>query len=188
MLDLPPKTDNEKPKVENHNYIEIPKPSCASLNISIEDVRTIFGSLINIVAEKNYTYEEIPCTKEEEDKIYEIIHTMGTHGKLSLLMNYQSRLYQLGDEIEHIYPLKFLGIILSNPTLRKDMQVVMNDYFKRKKFIDQLGAKFDKEMIKGKFQKYLPAFANHVDVPLDYLKPFVAKKDWFGFVKFIANY
>src|SRR5690349_19595841 len=58
----------------------------------------------------NTSYKDLVCTPQHQACIYEIITMMADHSKFSLLVN-QPHLKQLGIQVQHVHPLKFLSTI-----------------------------------------------------------------------------
>ena len=132
------------------------------------------------------TYAELPGSSyEDQKKIIELISTMGSHNKVILLLKHKSRLEQLGKEIEHVHPLKLLGVIFSTPNMKQYMDDVYNDYFKWKNFIEGLEPNLDRELRKHNLLAYIEDFASNVNVPSENIKPFFENRDWRGLVKYL---
>lgn len=145
------------------------------------------ASIIKIIPIKEHkTYAELPGnTKEEREKIEKLITLIGSHGKISLLMHHQKEARKLGKELEHVHPLKFLGCIFSNKNLKPYMEDINKDFFKWSNFIKGLSNNLDYELIKNNLIKYLDDFAKEIDIPIEYISPYVENKDWKGLVKFL---
>ena len=62
-------------------------------------------------------YKDLVCTEQDKAIVYEIISTMADNGKLSLLFK-QAHLKEIGAQINHLHPLKFLSAIFSEPHLK----------------------------------------------------------------------
>lgn len=135
---------------------------------------------------ENLTYEQLRCTERDRALIYEIITTMADNGKLSLLLK-QSHLKQLGAEINHVHPLKFLSTILGNPRLKESLHEIFSDYFKRVGFLDGLGPSLTKEAERGRLNQYAEAFATELNVPLDGVMHYFHCRDWENFVRYLMK-
>ncbi|HSX26946.1 MAG TPA: hypothetical protein VLE89_08085 [Chlamydiales bacterium] len=127
-------------------------------------------------------YKDLICTEQDKANIYEIITTLSENGKLSLLFK-QDHLKQLGTQINHVHPLKFLSTIFSNPRLRYCMYDIFDDYFKRNGFMDGLGPSLQKESEKGKLDPLLSDFAKEVNVAPELLRPHFQARDWENLVR-----
>lgn len=131
-------------------------------------------------------YKDLVCTDQDKSNIFEIITTMAEHGKLALLLK-QSYLKNLGAQINHVHPLKFLSTIFTNPCLKTRMEPIFDDYFKRNGFMDGLGPSLTREADKGKLDQYLNDFASEVKIPPDRLRKFFQNRDWESLVRYLMQ-
>jgi len=138
--------------------------------------------------ERTLSYTELPRTEEDEKKIIDLISTLGMHNKFILLLNHEKRLRKIGTEIRYLHPLKFLGFIFSNKTLKNHMAVIFDDYFKRTNFVKDFAQTMDIYDLKNKLTIYIEDFANEVNISADKIYPFINNKEWESLVKFLINY
>ncbi len=147
------------------------------------------------------SYSQLPGhSAKDRDNIIELFSTFGSQNKAVLLIQYYKKLDQLGDDIEHVHPLKLLGCIFSaaDPAQKAQMQKYMNniynDYFKWKNFYkgrpphSGFGLNMTHEMKKNNLIRHLPEFAKEINVPEEKLRPFFERQDWKGLVKFLITY
>ena len=132
------------------------------------------------------SYQELICTEQDRAHIYEIISTMAEKGKLGLLFQ-QNHLRELGAQINHVHPLKFLASIFKDPHLKSCMYYIWDDYFKRNGFLDGLGPSLTRETEKGKLDFYLKDFAVDIGVAPEILKIYVDIRDWENLVLFLIQ-
>jgi hypothetical protein len=148
------------------------------------------GGIIKLPGKEDYqVYAQLPCPEAERAKIVDLITTIGTKGKLDLLLNHKSRLEKMGNEIdEKVHPLKFLAVIFSNPQLKSYMANVRGDYFKWSNFLGGFSKKLNFEHKKGKIVKFFDDFALEVNVSSEDLRYYYEKKDWEGFLDYLINH
>jgi len=132
------------------------------------------------------TYNDFVCTEQDKSNVYEIISTMATTGKVSLLFN-QSHLKELGTKINHLHPLKFLAAIFTNPELKAHMADVWNDSFKKNGFLNGLAPSLTREAEKGKLQSHIADFANEVGVSEEDLQDYFEERDWKNLVYYLIQ-
>lgn len=131
-------------------------------------------------------YKDLVCTDQDKANIYEIITAMAENGKLSLLLK-QSYLKNLGAQINHVHPMKFLSTIFTNPRLRACMDEIFDDYFKRNGFMDGLGPSLTREADKGKLDMLIGDFAAELKIPADGMKKYFQTRDWEGLVRHLMQ-
>jgi len=150
------------------------------------------ASIIKIPSktDKNLTFAELPRTLEDEQKIDDLISSMGIHGKLTLLLHHEKRLRKIGDELRYLHPFKFLGFIFSpkNSHLKQHMGEIFDDYFKRTNFVKDYSQTMDIYDLKNDLTVYLEDFSKEVDIPANEILPFIKDKNWEGLVRFLIKY
>lgn len=142
-----------------------------------------FASLIKIAdANPSQKYQDLACTEKDQSVIHEIITTMAENGKLYLLMK-KSYMHGLGEQINHVHPLKFLSTILTHPHLKECLYGIFDDYFKRNGFMDGIGGSLTREAEKNKLTQYIDGFAKEVGTTKDQIQSFFDQKDWEALVR-----
>ena len=145
-------------------------------------------------------YAQLPGhSPVDRAKIIELFSTFGSHNLAILLLQYYSKLDKLGDEIEHVHPLKLIGCIFSakdpyqKAQMQKYMDNIYNDRLKWKNFYEGrpphsgFGPNMTHEMKKNNLLRHLKDFAQEVNVSEENLRPYFEKQDWKGLVKFLIN-
>lgn len=183
-FDQPIKENSINPS--NKSAFEYFVKSEARCGFSIFKTKNYLG-VIKIPPKQNkLTYAELPGSSiEDQRKIIELFSTMGSHGKIDLLLHYKGHLEQLGKEIEHVHPLKLLGVIFSTPNMKGYMDNVYNDYFKWKNFIEGLEPNMNRELMKNNLLQHIDDFAKDVNVSAESIRPFFNNKDWTGLIKYL---
>jgi hypothetical protein len=146
------------------------------------------GSIIKKPPEKpkDTPYKDLVCTEQDKAYIYEIISTMSENGKLSLLFK-QSYLKEIGAQINHLHPLKFLSAIFTEPHLKSCMYYIWDDRFKKNGFLDGLGPSLSREAEKGKLEQYLKDFSIEVGVTVENIRPYFDVHDWENLVLYLIH-
>jgi len=133
-------------------------------------------------------YKDLNRTEDDERKITDIVTTIGTLGKINLLLYHEKRLRKLGEELRYsVHPFKFIGFIFSNPTLKGYMKEVFNDYFKRVNFVKDFAKTMNHFYSKNLIKIYIDDFSNEVNVPIHKINPYIDKKDWEGLLKMLIR-
>jgi hypothetical protein len=148
------------------------------------------AGIITLPAKEDYqVYAQLPCADAERAKIIDLITTIGTKGKIDILLNHKGRLEKLGSEInEKVHPLKFLAVIFSNPQLKNYMGSIRHDYFKWSNFIHGLAKRINLEAKKGKVLKFVDDFSLEIHGSSDDIRCLCEKKDWEGLVEYLINH
>jgi hypothetical protein len=118
----------------------------------------------------------------EKYAISEIISSMGEKNVAKLLLD-GFRLRRLGDSIEHVPPLQFLGFVLTNPNLKENLKKISKNTFKWSSFIDAFGGNMEKELYQGKLIFQLEGFSKLVGGSLNQMEGYVYREEWESFVK-----
>lgn len=175
---------NEKPSSSICYFVEKQKSSSFSL---IKTNSVLAGIKLPPKQEKK-TYSELPGSSiVDQNKIIELFSTLGSHGKIDLLLHYKKHLEQIGKEIAHVHPLKLIGIIFSTPNMKENMDNVYNDYFKWGEFYKGFEPNMNHELMKGNLLQHINDFAQHVGVDPASITPYFNKKDWKGLIKYLIN-
>jgi hypothetical protein len=135
---------------------------------------------------EDLAYNDLVCTEQDKANIYEIIVTMAEKPKLKLLF-IQDHLKQIGAQINHVHPLRFLGTIFSNSRLKESMFTIFDDYFKRNGFMDGLGPSLTNEAEKGKLDQYLNDFSMEVNASPNEIHPHFKSRDWESLVRYLMQ-
>jgi hypothetical protein len=133
------------------------------------------------------TFDNLACTLEDVQNISRLISVMGENGKVVLLFKYQRELRQIGRKIEHVHPLKFISVVISDPHLRSCMKQIHSDYFKWSNLMDGLGNGLSSQNMQGKVSIFLNDFAKAVNVAPESLQKFVDREDWENMLIFLIN-
>lgn len=135
---------------------------------------------------KDLSYAELVCSDVDARCICEIITCVAKNGKVTLLFK-QNHLRQLGAQIKHVHPLKFLATIFKDPKLRICMREISDDYFKWSEFMEGLAPNLTREADKGKLEQHLTAFASDVGVSPDHIRKYFQNRDWESLVRQLMN-
>ena len=131
-------------------------------------------------------YKDLVCTEQDKAHIYEILTSVADNSKFSLLLK-QNHLKNLGAQINHVHPLKFLATSIGTPQMKSCLMYVFDDYFKRNGYMDGLGPSLTREAEKGKLEMYLAPFAEEVGVKVEDIQPYFNAHDWEGLVRFLIH-
>ena len=131
-------------------------------------------------------YKDFVCTEQDKANIHELIISLAENSKFSLLMK-QNQMKNLGAQINHVHPLKFLAVAMSTMELKSCFMIIFDDYFKKSGFMDGLGPALTREAEKGNLEKHLSSFAAEIGVKPEDIHPYLVARDWDGLVHFLMH-
>jgi hypothetical protein len=169
--------ENPAPATQQEESIAVPDESSAIIKIPTTSVPS----------NENVPYSQLSCSDIDRQKITHLVTTIAENGKLVLLFKYQRELRQIGREIEHVHPLRFLGTILSDPTLKSSLKEISRDYFKWSNFIDGLANGLTLQAKQNRVNIYLNDFAKEIGVKPEVLQGFVNSQEWEKMALFLIN-
>ena len=132
-------------------------------------------------------FHQLPITQKERDKIFKLIDSMGTDSWGSLLLK-KRKLEKIGEEIDHIHPIRFLATVFVNPHLRYCMQEISHSPLKWGRFIKGLSKKLEINADKNNLYKYISGFATEVGVDPDRCYRYLHKREWEPFVHYLIQH
>lgn len=118
----------------------------------------------------------------EKEAITEIFSTMAEKSVPALIFD-TFRLTRLGESINHIPPLQFVGFLMCDPYLKDCIRSISTSYFKWPPFMDGVSTNMEKELAEGRLFSDLPYFAKLVGGDLETLKKHCERHRWEEFVK-----
>jgi len=156
-------------------------------NYELSPIASFVATMIKFPEDnKSLAYKDLVCTEKDQAKIYEIITLMAEHGKIGLLFK-KNYIENLGAQIQHVHPLKFLSTIVTHYYLRSCLDDIFDDYFKRGGFMDGIGPSLSREAEKGTLDQYIGDFAQEVHISQDRLTKYFRNHDWEDLVRLFIN-
>lgn len=129
-------------------------------------------------------FYSLPITYEEERTIHRIITTMADKNIFLLALD-RKKLERKGKEIEHVHPMRFLGVIFASSHLRHSMNNIKKSGFKWDGFMGGLARRMKEESSKHNLTPYIPGFCQHVHANPDKVSSFIHRRDWEGLVRYL---
>jgi hypothetical protein len=149
---------------------------------------TLIGGMIQfpIKNQRGVAYIALACTEEDRLCIYEIISTLAKTNAALLLFK-EERLNEVGEQIRHLHPLKFLSSVLTHPYLKGCLREIFDDFFKRRGFLSGFTPNLLREVEKGTMDCYQVEFAQEVQIPLESFASFLQSRDWEGMIQALLS-
>jgi hypothetical protein len=134
-------------------------------------------------------FAALPLTDAEKQKIYKIVHTLGTSQGMTgwmYLLREKDVLEKLGQEIQHVHPLKFAEYPLKHPTLIKDVDSLSKGPFTKGPFFAGFSEKMNRLGLPS-LTECESGFARSLNVKLGDIDPFFRRSDWEGLFQFLID-
>jgi hypothetical protein len=128
-------------------------------------------------------FSQLQITDTDRQKIFAIVHPM-SGGWLTLLRQ-KSNMERLGNEIQHVHPLKFLEYTFKHPQLIQDLNSANRSPLIWNPFVQGVSEKLRREA------STLPAckqgFAQSLNLNLNDLDPLFASQNWASLIQFLLD-
>lgn len=128
------------------------------------------------------SFYKLPLNAREQEMITSIITTIAENNIFQLAMH-KTTLEKKGKKIDHVHPLRFMGHILSNPTLKNHIKTIRKSSFKWDALISGFSKKMREQMGRNNVYPHLDGFAALVGTTKEQIVPYVQKADFEGLVK-----
>lgn len=137
-------------------------------------------------------FYNLPISEAQQNAISKLIKKMGDSGYWTLV-KIHTEMEALGNQVVPVHPLRFIGHIYGNPSLKKRMPKILNDIFKRRSFLNGYGKqegfaqRMTREANHKNLMQYLPGFAQSIGVRQSSIEPYFHKHDWEGLLVYLAK-
>lgn len=129
-------------------------------------------------------FHNLRLTPDDCHNIAKLIKNMADLSLWELLKKSKD-MKKLGRKIEPVHPLRFLGFIFSNPSLKKRMPKIQDSHFKWSKFMDGLGERLSKEARHHNLNQYIPGFCQVVGKSSHSIELYIQNHDWYGLLDYL---
>lgn len=137
-------------------------------------------------------YYQLPMSEDQQNATAKLIKKMADVGYWELL-RIRKEMDKIGDRVQPVHPLRFIGFIYGNPGLKKRMPKILDDILKRRGFLNGHGKKegFAQRMIKEdqnhNLMQYLPGFAHSLGIPQQSIESYFYRHDWEGLLRHLTK-
>jgi len=147
----------------------------------LENLKVSEVQVMNAAAPNIQNYYNLRLTHEDQKNIEKLIKKLADLNVFELLLK-KKEMEKLGDKIQPVHPLRFIGYIYSCPDLRKRLSKIKSNYFKWNNFIGGFGDRMSAEFSRNNLLSYLPGFSHFTGISLQTVESYIQRKDWDGFV------
>jgi hypothetical protein len=127
-------------------------------------------------------FEQLPLSETDKKIIRKIISNMGEKNVFQLLLD-KKDMEKMGKQIRNVHPLRFIGYILSESSLRRHLTTVSQSHFKWTGFMDGFKDRMKEEAKKGQLMPYLAGLCQLLNVAPSSVAGYIQRGDYEGFVK-----
>lgn len=144
------------------------------------------------LADKKDSYAQLLINEEERQKINRIIDTTANKNVFGLVSE-RKELLELGRQVQHVHPFKFLERVFTDPKLKKDMREIWtwildskkNGFMNGKDDVPGFGQKMTRENGRDNLRPYIVGFAKAVKADPDKIRGYVDRQQWEELVKYL---
>jgi hypothetical protein len=128
-------------------------------------------------------FESLPMTPSQAITIREIIETVANKSPLQLAW-IKSEMEKKGKSVESVHPLRFLGVVFSDPQLKKYMKICSESVFKWEGFLNGSGgtrgfwAKMENEHKRNNLLPHVEGFSLAVKANPEEVETIIKNKGW----------
>ncbi len=123
------------------------------------------------------------CSSIDKQHIADLISTLDNASLMTLGLK-AARLISIGNTIDHIHPLLFIHVAMTDDDLRARIKRIFNNSIKRLVFMngngiaEGFGHRLNRESSKKNLEPHLKDFAETLHVPVPFLVELVRKRAW----------
>jgi len=129
-------------------------------------------------------YETLPISLDEKQKIAQLLTIMAENNVFMLLFE-RKNLERLGQDINHVHPMRFIGTVFSSPRLKYCMHQIRRSGFKWDGFMDGFSERFTEELKANNINAYVPGLALALEVNEEEMQKFIDRNDFVGLINYL---
>ncbi len=135
---------------------------------------------------KSAQFSDLPLVDWEKKIIAHIVSNMADKNVFELLLEKRD-MESKGRQIHHVHPLRFMGYVFSEPRLKRHMKAIKKNPFKWDGFINGFAARMREEGARNNLTRFIPGFAEHLQIDPAEVGPFIQRGDSDGLVRFLIG-
>ncbi len=133
-------------------------------------------------SEEARRFFELPVSDEEKILIRKIITNMADKNVVQLLLEKKS-MERKGDRIHPVHPMRFAGIVLTDPHLKRCMKMITKSTFKWNGFLDGYEKRMKEEARSGTLICYASGLADLLEVDRSVIIGYLNQGNYGGLIK-----
>ncbi len=129
-------------------------------------------------------FADLPLLDWEKQIITHIFTNMAEKNVFQLLLD-KTDMEKKGKKIHHVPPLRLLAFLMGDKRLKKAVGIIKKNPFKWSSFIDGLAGKMREELAKNNIYRFVPGFAQHLNVDAAEATAYIQQGDFAGLVSYL---
>jgi hypothetical protein len=122
-----------------------------------------------------------------EKKIIEKIVTSLAEKSLPQLLLERKEMEKRGDQVRHVHPLRFMGIVFSDSYLKSCLPQFRNQAFKWSNFIGGYSDRMREELAKNNLLQHVDGFADYLNADAAKIKEFINKGQFEDIINYLLD-
>lgn len=131
-------------------------------------------------------FSQLPLHEWEKQTIAHILTSMSEKNVFQLLLD-KKDMERKGQKINHVHPLRFIGYACSDMRLKRSLRLIKKNGFKWDNLIDGFSRRLREEATRNNVNRFIPGFAELLNVEPSDVTPFIQKFDCDGLVRFLIG-
>ena len=119
----------------------------------------------------------LPMSNVDCDRTYQLIDQMGNKPWYELLWH-KRKMEKLGDQVDHVHPMRFAGYIFSHGHLKDAMKKVRAFGLKWSRFISGFGGKMNRNADQNNLLIHVAGFCHQTGADPDFVKGCIERRQW----------
>ncbi len=136
--------------------------------------------------ENKEPYQQLVVSPTDAERIRSLVKTIASESLTELFLK-RKQLKKMGTQIHHVHPIRFLGIIVSDPNLKSGMIAIEKSFFKWSSFIQGLSERLNEEYDHSNLAPYIPGFCDTIKANPIQVQTFMKQKKWSELVKYLIQ-
>ena len=131
-------------------------------------------------------FENLPIQEWEKQVIAFIVTEMAEKNVFELLLE-KREMERKGKKINHVHPLRFIGYVCSDLTLKKAVRTFRKNPFKWDNFINGFAGRIREEHGRSNLLRFIPSFSRYLQADEATILNYLEQNDCDGLVRYLIS-
>ena len=151
----------------------------------LHDNHSIDLTLINNTPDYSLFFN-LRLLEEDKKNISSLIKNLADKSYYDLL-KMKKAMVHLGRKIDPVHPLRFIGYIMSDHSLKRRVKHIQNDWLLSHEFIKGFGNRMSHEANRGNLLPYVPGLCQLTKSSPSIVEHYIHSHDWKGLVEYLTS-